>query len=295
MKKATTVEEQMEKMNGRGMTLDVSVEKAKEVLSDIGYFRLGFYCFPFEVDYPRLKNRTHLYKDESKISDAVALYYFDVDLRNILSKYINRIEINFRTKVISHVSIRYLESSTWFVDPAVMERKYIDHFDAKIYTDSFKKNPVIRRHHKEYINDKYAPAWKTLDFMTFGGVLVTYKNLKDPQLKQQIAAQYGIRNVNIMENYMQSIVEIRNVCAHGGVLFDHIWGQALKNGPALEINNDNKDKLYSLIRLILFVLSSISQNRANEMRAEVEQLFNKFRNDASISWIIEKCVGFKHF
>ena len=32
-------------------------EKAKENLLDIGYYRLGFYFFPFEVTYPQLKKR----------------------------------------------------------------------------------------------------------------------------------------------------------------------------------------------------------------------------------------------
>jgi abortive infection bacteriophage resistance protein len=82
MKQATTVEEQIEKLKSRGMVLDIGEAKAKEILSDIGYFRLGFYCFPFEKNYPQIKNRTHQYTQDSKISDVVNLYYFDFDLRN---------------------------------------------------------------------------------------------------------------------------------------------------------------------------------------------------------------------
>jgi abortive infection bacteriophage resistance protein len=295
MKQATTAEEQMAIIEQRGMTLDIGVDKTTEVLRDIGYFRLGFYSFPFEVDYPQTKHRNHQYRAGSKISDAVALYYLDVDLRAILSKYIYRIEVNFRTNMVYQISNRYLGSNTWFVDPAVMERKYIEAFDAKIYTDSFKLNPVIKRHHKKYINDKYAPAWKILEFISFGGIFTTYKNLKDMEIKQQIAARYGIRNVNVMENYMQSIVEIRNICAHGRVLFDHALRKPLKSGPAALINVQNEYKLHSAIEVISFIVNSISQNRANDMQAEIEQLFNKFRNDAPIRWIIENCIGFKYF
>ena len=103
MKQATTIEQQLEVLKNRGMRIDINEEKAKEILSDIGYFRLGFYCFPFETTYPNRKNRTHQYKQGTKFSDIVSLYYFDVDLRNILSKYLNRIEINFRTNIIYRV------------------------------------------------------------------------------------------------------------------------------------------------------------------------------------------------
>jgi abortive infection bacteriophage resistance protein len=40
-KKATTIEEQLEIIKERGIILDYSEEKCKEILSDIGYFRFG--------------------------------------------------------------------------------------------------------------------------------------------------------------------------------------------------------------------------------------------------------------
>ena len=70
--------------------------KAKEVLLDVGYYRLGFYWFPFEKSYPAKRNRTHEFVPGSNFDDAVKLYYFDYKLRSILAFYINRIEINFR-------------------------------------------------------------------------------------------------------------------------------------------------------------------------------------------------------
>ena len=98
-KLATNVDEQIAKLESRGMTIG-DKDKAKECLLDIGYFRLGFYWFPFEKSYPRKVNRTHEFKDGTCFEYAIRLYYFDYDLRNILLKYINRVEINFRTKLI---------------------------------------------------------------------------------------------------------------------------------------------------------------------------------------------------
>ncbi|MDE5642388.1 MAG: Abi family protein, partial [Muribaculaceae bacterium] len=79
-KSATTIEQQLDLLKSRGLTIS-DIEKAKEILLDVGYYRLGFYLFPFEKSYPNLRNRTHEYIEGASFEDAVNLYYFDFDLR----------------------------------------------------------------------------------------------------------------------------------------------------------------------------------------------------------------------
>jgi len=291
MKKATTVEQQIKALKDRGMQIDTGEEKAKEILNDIGYFRLGFYCFPFEMGYPNKKHRTHQYRQDTKFSDVVRLYYLDVDLRHLLLRYINRIEINFRTKVVYFTSNQYINCNTWFIDPAVIEKSFIDKFDAELYTENFRKNPVIKNHHKKYINDKYAPAWKTLEFFTFGTVLKVFQNLKDKSLKQNISLQYGVRNVVTFENYFRAIVELRNLCAHGSVLFDHKLAYPLRNGIALTINDKNRNKIFSVIKILHYMLQRISDNRAKDMENEINRLFDNSSNTLFINNIIKYLIG----
>ena len=45
-KKATTVDEQIDKLKSRGMIIDDN-DKVRENLLDIGYYRLGFYWVSF--------------------------------------------------------------------------------------------------------------------------------------------------------------------------------------------------------------------------------------------------------
>ena len=295
MKQATTIRQQIETLKNRGMTIDIPEDKAGEILSDIGYFRLGFYCFPFETSYPSKRNRTHKYREGTKFSDIILLYYFDTDLRNILSKYLNRIEINFRTNIIYRVSNRYINCNTWFVSPVVMTELYIDKFDSELYTDNFKKNPIIRDHHKKYINDKYAPAWKTLEFFTFGAMFKVFQNLKDISLKQEISLQYNVRNVDTFENYFRAIVELRNLCAHGSVLFDHKSAYPLRNGIAMTINNKNRTKIFSIIKILHYVLQRISDNRASDMKNEINQLFCNKSNSLIVRGIINNSTGKEDF
>jgi abortive infection bacteriophage resistance protein len=291
MKQATTVEQQIKILKNRGIQIDMPEEKAKEILGDIGYFRLGFYCFPFETTYPNRQNRTHKYKQETKFSDIVLLYYFDTDLRNILSKYLNRIEINFRTNIIYRVSNQYIDCNTWFVSPMAMSRKFIDKFDNELYTENFKKNPIIKNHHKKYINDKYAPAWKTLEFFTFGAMFKLFQNLNDRNLKQEISLQYNVRNVDVFENYFRSIVELRNLCAHSSVLFDYKLAYPLRNGIAMTINEKNRTKIFSVIKILNYMLHKISDNRAKDMENEINQLFDNKDNSVIINDIIKTSIG----
>jgi len=158
-KLATTIDEQILLLEARGMILDLSKDKVKEILMDIGYYRLGFYWYPFE------KNKAHEFEENTKFSDVVSLYYLDVDLRHLLLKYLNRFEIHFRTQVIYIVSNYYKQSPTWFADSHIMGSEFIQNLP-KFYNKKFiRHNKTIKKHHANHINDKYAPAWKTLEFL----------------------------------------------------------------------------------------------------------------------------------
>lgn len=231
LKPAKTIDEQIELLESRGLIIK-DKSKASEILLDIGYYRLGFYLFPFEKSYPALKNRTHEYVSGSHFDDAVKLYYFDFDLRLLLLRYLNRIEISFRTAMIYYISNKYVENNVWFVSPAVVGKEYAKHFENKIYTTEFKRNQVICRHHQTNPNDRFAPAWKTLEFMTFGAVLKLYEQLKDPTDKIKIANQFGIRQIITFENYMHTIRTVRNACAHGLLLYDMKLPLRVRKGPA---------------------------------------------------------------
>ena len=51
MKEAKTIDEQIELMRSRNIEIPDEA-KARESLLDIGYYRLGFFSFPFEKGFP---------------------------------------------------------------------------------------------------------------------------------------------------------------------------------------------------------------------------------------------------
>lgn len=285
---ATNFNRQIEILAGRGMVFDYEEAKIKEILLDIGYYRLGFYWNPFE------KNKEHDFKEGTKISDAVILYYLDVDLRNLLSKYINRIEINFRTKLVYYVSNKYKTSPTWFIDPKVMNGNFISDISKHYNSGFIKNNKTILEHHRKNINDKYAPAWKTLEFFTFGTILKIFKSLNEDDVKEKISKEYGILNLNKFINLMDTIVFVRNTCAHGGVLFDLQTPKGIAVLPHVPFNNNNRHSVDSAIKIVLCILATISETRKNEMEQSLINLFNNHKQNIIIRSIIENKIGYQY-
>jgi len=283
---ATTVSQQIEKLKSRGMVMDLGEEKAKEVLLDIGYYRLGFYWNPFETD------GSHNLTLGTKFSDVVKLYYLDTDLKHILTKALNRIEINFKTQLIYYVSNKYNHNPTWFADTRIVSKKYVDGFP-NTYNSKFKKvNKPIRNHHLKYKNEIYAPAWKTLEFLTFGSVITLYLSLYNKDLQNIIASKYGIKKVTVLENFLVTMLFIRNICAHSDLLFDSNTPKEIYTTPLIKFNNHDRHSLDSSIKVIYFFMSKISETRCSLIKNEIETLFEDFKSNKVIKNIIENKIGY---
>ncbi|MBD5209682.1 MAG: Abi family protein [Bacteroidales bacterium] len=288
--KARTLDQQISILQARGMEI-YDIEKAKEVLLDVGYYRLGFYWFPFEKNCPPNQRRNHEFKSGANFDDAVKLYYFDYELRNILLKYITRIEVNFRTYLIYTISNKYNDTPTWFMSSRIVDRDYITSFDKEVYTDKFKRNKFIATHHRIHINDRYAPAWKTLEFMTLGSNIALYKSLLNLDDKKIIAKHFGVTYTNIFENYLDVVRCVRNTCAHGGLLYDIALFPLIRKGPANIIGNERK-QLYGALKVIGFLLRQVSINRAKDYEQEVKDLINKCATTPAIKSVLHQNSGF---
>lgn len=290
---ASTLDEQIELLKNRGMIIS-DIEKAKEVLFDVGYYRLGFYWFPFETSYPQKDNRDHTFKAGTEFDNAVKLYYFDFNLRNLLLKALSRIEIAFRTKVVYLVSNEYKNNPAWYTDTNVLAESQVDYFRRKY--DSLKENQgVIKHHHRIHPQDQHAPAWKIIEYLTLGEMVNLFKRLKDDALKNRIAKEFGIRMLVTFENYLDVIKNIRNVCAHGSILYDLKPERSIRRGPAMMKGIGDNQNLNGVVRIVLYMLSQISQKRSYELTTEIDDLLRKYSINETLDHILLKVSGFKDF
>lgn len=294
MKTAKNVDEQIDILRSRGIIIN-DPEKAKEILNDIGYYRLGFYFFPFEKTHPQTTNRTHEVIPGTQFEDAVALYYFDFDLRNILNRYLTRVEVAFRTYLTYYMSLQYKTDPLWFVSPTVVIQSFINDFDRIVYqSEAFRKNQQIKRHHNKYPADKYAPAWKTVEFMTFGSIVRLYKSIDNKDDKKAIAKNFGVGKSAVFTSYIDAICTLRNKCAHGSALFDLQLpnGIIAAKGPKIGLTGADCQNLNGAITVLQYVLKQISQNRANDLQKELDDLYARFKKQrVELVEILKKCSG----
>ena len=285
MKIAFDIDEQITRLESYGVIFD-DVDKAKEILLDVGYYRIGFYSFPFEISFPELENRTHQVNEGTTFKGIYDLYEFDTKLRRLLLNALERIEVNIRTQITYIVSNFYKSSPTWFADSNLMNSDFVDTFEDKVYK-TLRDNPIIKRHHNKYINDKYAPAWKSIEFMTLGNLTSLYRAIKDESLKLEIAKRYGC-TIRVFINYLETIRVIRNKCAHGNCIYNTEVAKGIVTKPA-NIPEDCRHNINGVICVIRYLLGKISDSRRKELEGAILDLMNCER-DRNTNDIIKNCT-----
>lgn len=291
IKLATTIDEQIERLKNRGMIIP-DEEVAKAYLWYIGYYRQGFYWFPMEQDYPNKEQRNHLFNEGANFATSIVLYNFDADFRTILNSYLQDIEVDMRAKVIYLISNIHKTNPIWFADKRFVNQSFIKAFTEK-YNREIANNDVIKRHAKAHPNDKFAPAWKTLEYMSFGDMERLIEALKDDKEQILIYNCYGFNEDKSFPNYIDVIRIVRNYCAHGHPLFDFISSRSIRAGKFKKVmkgKNLHKD-FYSNIQGILvltqYFLYYLPDGKGDKFREEMKDFFAK-----RITPDIEPIVGF---
>lgn len=273
---ATTVDEQITKLKERGMSI-TDIEHVKKILLSVGYYRMGFYWYPFEI--PKLRKQgIHKFRNDTTWEKAEALYDFDNRFRNLLSYYLQIIETDIRTYLTYTVSNHYKTKPFWFVNPSYVKCGFIDTFKANY--EGLKKNEVIRKHHKKHPEDTYAPAWKTIEFLTFGEIQYLYNSLRNDSLRNKIFLRYNIEEEDVFVSYLNILRETRNVCAHSHILYDKKLYFGIKGGQTiLGLVNGEEMSIVGILKLVYYMLRQIEPKKEAEMREALRNLVNQVEFD----------------
>ncbi len=219
------VKDQIQLLKSRGLLMgDESL--AEHYLNNISYYRLAGYWWPMQAD-----KVNHLFKTNSRFEDVVALYSFDSELRLLLFNAIKRIEIGLRTRMINHLA--HEVDPWWFENPLIFKNKLAFAVNLKAIDRDLKnsKEVFIRQHYQKYHADsRRPPAWKTLEVVSFGLLSKLYGNLGSHfESKDTIAKEINTVNHTFLRTWLQSLSQIRNICAHHG----RLWNKNLPGRPKL--------------------------------------------------------------
>ena len=69
---------------------------------------------------------------------------------------------------------------------------------------------------------------------------------------------------------MKVLLDIRNHCAHGGVLYDLALPAGKKNMEPADYQG-----LYGALRVVLYMIGNVSKNRQQDLKNELRELFEQ--------------------
>lgn len=231
--------------------------KAIECLKVVSYFRLDNYFHPMESDKVQ-----HIFKPGSTFDNAMDLYRFDCDLRELIFTAIQAVEIALRSKMIHHISLQY--GAFWFTDVSLFRDANIHHKCMEQIRQELKRTreEFIIEHSAKYSEPELPPVWKTLEVTSFGTLSKLFCNFADNKIKKRIAREFNLPQHLVLESWIKSAVVLRNYLAH----HSRVWNRKFPIKPQMTTplrGNwvippvGNYDKLYSQLCYLQYLLNVI--------------------------------------
>lgn len=102
-------------------------------------------------------------------------------------------------------------------------------------------------------------------------------------------------DVASFQNHITAIVNIRNICSRNGILFDHNQPMGVKKIPndLYRIKTRNQTNLNASISVVFNVLSTISQNKVNDLKIQLDKLITENMEIPELCEIIETKIGYE--
>jgi len=283
--------DQINLLKERGLIIE-NEEKTLHLLEVISYFRLSGYW------YPLLEDKTnHKFKQNACFEAAFNIYKFDRELRLMVLRELEKIEVAVRAKMIYVLS--HSKGAFWFLDSANFSNP-VKHAEtlSKVGIEFDRSDEDFIKAFKNKYSDSLPPSWMMLEVSSFGNLSNFYSNLNPTRDKRNIANFFGL-NDKTFESWLHSIAYLRNICAH----HTRLWNKDLRIQPiipfsphfpfltkttyvhsetekTLQLNN----KVYFIFSMIVYLMNII--NPKHKIKEKLISLFDKYPN------IDNKAMGF---
>lgn len=218
MKIPKTYDEQILYLQEKHGLIIADCAKAKEILKTVNYYRLSAYGIDL------LDKQTDKYREGTSLEQIYSLYQFDSRLRNIISPVIEYVEIRLRSCISYHLAIKYgaeCYRDRSFFKPwisGVFGKDMFDVFNERVDAEIRKqsKKPMVVHHMQKY--EGHFPIWVVVELLSLGALSTLYSLMKREDQKA-IALNFQTGFVYV-KSWFAALVEIRNICAHYGRLYN---------------------------------------------------------------------------
>lgn len=253
VKPPKTYKEQVEIYKNRNLYIQDS-EYAENILRRVNYYRLSAYGLTLKDP---LNNKQ--YSDDASFDKMLSLYEFDKKLRLLLLGALETIEVAFRTHISYEMAHKFGPLGYKDKENFINEKFHKESLDEleSLINKSRKGELFIQHHFKKY--NGVIPIWAVIEITSFGYLSKLYRNLNE-DVKKHIARVYYNVPYFYIESWLQTLSNVRNVCAHYGRLYN----KKLTFKPRL-FKEDSKQfdnqLIFAAISIIERLLTKIEGNR----------------------------------
>lgn len=291
------LDEQVEILKQKNLTIN-DVDYAKEVLLRENYFFLNGYRYPF---IKSLDNKVYI--DGVTFEELYSLFLFDRKLRNVVFKNILMIENNIKSIISYQLSKKYGYRERDYLNPNNFnyipeKRRQVNDLLGKMKRQ-IKDNAVNHTATKHYINNYgYIPLWVLVKVLSFGIVSELFSILKKED-QYDIVELYDL-DVNVFTNYLSSLSNYRNLCAHEDILYNNRTQKSIldtKYHRILNIPIMDNEYIYGkndLFSVVIMMKSMIKKDEFDLFEKEISDLIDELDNklkSIEINKILD-CMGF---
>ena len=277
LKAPKTYKEQIEQLKTHGMVfLDES--RAEKILSEINYYRFTGYALQY-----RKESDDSDYSKSISFDEIYCIYRFDEALRDILRKYIEKIEIYFRTLIAYHFAMAKCKEEPH--DQHYDENNFYNKNGYNDVMDSFsreknyyKDSPIVKHHKSKY--DNRMPLWVIVELMSFSNISKLYNAMYLSE-KNRIAAALGI-SASTLENHLHCLAVLRNKCAHAARLYNTEFNPPARfNSQFLRRNPEVKNNtLFAYLLIMIKRLPNASTKK--ELVEAVDSVIENYSDKIDI-------------
>lgn len=215
LKKPLSFDEQLDKLENHGMIIE-NREKAKNFLKCVNYYRFTGYALQFRKNLSGSE-----YVEETSFETVCQLYKMDEALRDTFRRYIEIVEVYYRTQISYGFSISKCTKPPY--DQHYDEKNFYNKKGYRDVMDNFKreknyyKDSLIVKHHKTKYSSKM-PLWVIVELMSFSNISKLYSAMYYSE-KDIISDMVGVGK-ETLENHLHCLSVLRNKCAHAARLYN---------------------------------------------------------------------------
>lgn len=266
-----TIDEQIKLLESRGLAV-TDYDTAYNFLLHNNYYRVSGYS---------LTLRNHdIFSENTTFQNIIDIYEFDCELRHMLLKYLERIEVS--VKSVYAYEFARIYGSTGYLNPS----NFVDSDSLSKIMDIISKQKERQVSHEAYLQHfiydlhEDIPIWALVDLFTVSNISHLYK-ISSSDVRMSVAKSLlNIKNTEVLDGFLRHISILRNLCAHGGRIFNRLFAQKpnLRKSEQtllIKLPNGNRDNSH-LFSYILVMRRLLNRQNFDAMKSEIGLLSEKY-------------------